>query len=397
MTRRTSPRTPAARANVLLTMRRLPLLVVLLATAAILPGAARAAGCSPLDCAPSQIRLAGGRLLAVRAAGADGNVRVVDLRTGRTRWWLPPGTIGGRLLVHEDGTLLTWFDATTGARIASTVAALHGFFSLAGSSQDGRQAVLTRIEKRRTTFVIVSPAGQRQIALAGNSWSLDALAGNRLYLIHSLRNGYQVRVYDLARNRLDPHPLKDPDGSALIRGAPWQRLSTPDGRYLFTLYLGSDGSAMIHELDLTNATANCIDLPGTGDFNAAGTYALALSPDARTLWAASPGYRRVVAIGVRSHRVRLRFPLTNGAWTANAGTAALSPDGARLALTDGQHLWIVDLTRKRILSARPHAIVALGFSPDNKRLWMIGERSSPASIPAPSPGARPAKSPAGHA
>jgi hypothetical protein len=207
-------------------MRR-ALVALALAVAAALPGAAAGAGCSPLDCAPSQLPLAGGSLLAVRAGGIDGNLRVLDLRSGRTRWWLPAGTFGGNLLVHKDGTLLTWFDAASGARVASTVANLHGIFALVGSSQDGRRAVLARTERRRTTFLIVAPKRQRQIVLAGNSWSFNALAGERLYLIRGLRNGYQVRLYDLARNRLDPRPLKDPGESALISGAPWQRLSSP--------------------------------------------------------------------------------------------------------------------------------------------------------------------------
>src|SRR6266508_4307952 len=126
-------------------MRR-ALVALALAVAAALPGTAAAAGCSPLDCAPSQLPLAG--------------VRVLDLRTGRTRWWLPAGTFGGDLLVHKDGTLLTWFDAASGARVASTVANLHGIFALAGSSQDGRRAVLARTKRRRTTFLIVAPKRQ---------------------------------------------------------------------------------------------------------------------------------------------------------------------------------------------------------------------------------------------
>src|SRR5947208_16293758 len=126
-------------------MRRIALAAAAAAAGlAALPGAASAAGCSPLNCAPSQLPLAGGRLLAVRAAGVDGNVRVLDLQSGRTRWWLPSGMFGGRLLVHADGSLVTWFDAATGARVASGVASLHGKFALVGASQDGRRAVLAR-------------------------------------------------------------------------------------------------------------------------------------------------------------------------------------------------------------------------------------------------------------
>src|SRR5205807_917541 len=149
-----------------------------------------------------------------------------------------------------------WFDAANGSRVASTVAALHGSFSLVGASLDGRRAVLARTQTLHTTFVIVSQNGrQAQALLRGNTWSFDALAGDRLYLIRALRNGYQVRLYDLGSGRLDPQPLKDPGESALIRGIAWQRIASPDGRYLLTLYLSGEGTAMVHELDLRAGTA----------------------------------------------------------------------------------------------------------------------------------------------
>jgi hypothetical protein len=171
-----------------------------------LPGAARGAACSPLDCAPSQFTLAHGTMLALRV-DVDKPVRVIDLRTGRTRWWLPAGVVTRDLLVHEDGRLVTWFDAARGTRIADALLARRGTFSLVGTSQDGRRAVLARTQHRSTTFVVVSPRSQRAVALGGRSWRFDALRGPRLFLIRTLRDGYQVRLYDLAARRLDPTPL----------------------------------------------------------------------------------------------------------------------------------------------------------------------------------------------
>ena len=105
-------------------------------------------------------------------------LRVIDLRSGETRWRLPLGVVAGHVLVHLDGRLLTWFDAATGARLADAVLQAHGTFSLTGVSQDGREAVLARTQKRSTTFAIVSPHGERIVRLAGNSWSFDALNGD---------------------------------------------------------------------------------------------------------------------------------------------------------------------------------------------------------------------------
>src|SRR5262249_349762 len=132
-----------------------PLAVALLCCAllgcALLAGSARPAACSPLDCSASQFEFAHGSLLGVRGS-ANMPMRVIDLRTGETRWRLPPGVVAGHVLVHQDGRLLTWFDAATGARLADAVVQAHGTFALTGVSQDGREVVLARTQQRSTTF-----------------------------------------------------------------------------------------------------------------------------------------------------------------------------------------------------------------------------------------------------
>jgi len=75
-----------------------------------LPGAAHAAACSPLNCAPSQFALANGTLLGFRDQ-ALGPVKVVDLQTGERLFTLPGGYAGGDLLVHKAGKQLVWYDA----------------------------------------------------------------------------------------------------------------------------------------------------------------------------------------------------------------------------------------------------------------------------------------------
>jgi hypothetical protein len=354
-------------------MRRLALV---LAIAALAPSTAPGAGCSPIDCGPSATSL-GGQLLAVRPLGINGPVRVLDLANGRTRWRLPAGILTRTALVHQDGTLLTWFDTATGARLADAIVPQRGAYSLVGASADGRIAVLARTQRKKTTFALVGPHSARSVTLGGHAnWSFDALSGGRLYLLQYLRNGYEVRLYDLAHNRLDPTPLKDAHESALIRGLAWERLASADGRYLFTLYIGSTGGAMIHELDLRSATARCIDLPGHGDFNASASYALALSPDGQTLWAASTGYGVVAAVDVASAKARELFrftPSSSGGPIAPA--VALSAHGDLLALALANHVWVVDLKARRVRREPPHVAIALGFSPDTLRLWMVGERS----------------------
>src|SRR6266850_1023630 len=333
-------------------MKRLLLAAVLLA--AFIPGASRAGACSPLNCSPSQFAFGNGSLLGVRG-GVDRPVRVIDLRTGRTLWRLPPGVVVANTLVHQDGTLVTWYDTVRGARL--------------------RDAVLARTQGKSTTFVILTSQRERIVKLGGNTWQFDALSGDRLFLIHYLGRGYEVRVLHLASGVLDA-PLKDPNASATIWGSPWSRVSSADGRFLYTLYIGSNGGSMVHVLDTLRGAARCIDLPGNGSWDKASTYVLVVDPDRRHLWAISPGYGRVAHIDVPAHRVVDSYSFHVDSWNNNTGLAAMSPDGERIAFSDAYHIWFVELAQRKVVAGPTHVTIALGYSPDQKRLWVVGERSS---------------------
>ena len=204
--------------------------------------------------------------------------------------------------------------------------------------------------------------------------------GDRRFLVHYLQRGYEIRVLHLASGALDA-PLHTAGASSRIWGSPWSRVSSADGRFLYTLYVASDGGAMIHVLDTRSATARCIDLPGSGNWDAAATYALVVDPDGRHLWAISPGYGRVVHVDVAADRVVDSYSFHVDAWNRNAGVAALAPDGERIAVTDAYHIWFVDLAARKVVSGPTHVAVALGFSPDQRRLWVVGERSSVTALP----------------
>jgi hypothetical protein len=148
------------------------------------------------------------------------------------------------------------------------------------------------------------------------------------------------------------------------------------------LYIGSNGGAMIHELDVRTAEARCIDLPGTGDYGSAASWALVMSHDGGTLWGVSPGYGRVVGIDVVTRKVRTAFRLAIPKWTLGTATsAALAPDGKRVALAEGKNIAVVDLAARTIASHGNVHALALGYSPDQTRLWVVGERSRVTALP----------------
>jgi hypothetical protein len=343
-------------------MKRLPL-VLAAAGALLLPGAARSAACSPLNCSPSQFAVTGSPLVGYRAS-ALGRVTVADLRTGAKRFLLPGGYVDGHVLVHQDGRSLAWYDLRTGTRTRTTT--LPWDIRLAGASQDGSRAVGFRLVPGvGQTVVIASPSAWRQVPLPAGQWDFDALRGSNLFLIHYLATGgYQVRLLDLSTDSPTTRVVKDPRESATIWGSPFSRLSSADGRYVFTLYLASNGAAMVHELDLRDAAARCIDLPGTGYFNYALSWGLALAPGGRTLWAANPGYGRVVGIDVASRRVTSAFRFDLPYWNLVDGTrAAVSPGGHELALTDGRTVAVVGLREQKVTRREHTTARAVGYSP----------------------------------
>jgi hypothetical protein len=129
---------------------------------------------------------------------------------------------------------------------------------------------------------------------------------------------------------------------------------------------------MVHELNLRTAAARCIDLPGTGDYGAAATWVMALSRDQRTLWAVSPGYRRVVGVDVATRSPTTAFSVDLPYWNnGSPPAAALAPDGTHLALADGETVAVVDLAAHTVQSRTRGRARALGYSPDGAHLWKL--------------------------
>jgi hypothetical protein len=100
------------------------------------------------------------------------------------------------------------------------------------------------------------------------AYGFDALSpdASTMYLIHNFfdrqrRGRYEVRALDMASQRLLPHPIVDPEEpDERMQGSPVSRVASPDGRWAFTLYTGSE-ETFVHALDTARGRAVCVDLP----------------------------------------------------------------------------------------------------------------------------------------
>ena len=340
-----------------------------LLVAALLPGASSGAACAPLDCGPAGLSVAGGRALAVTS---QRTTNVVDLSSGKVRLLLVNAVFSadGKRAVAQAGSLLQTYDLATRKVVAHEPA---GSWELAGVSADGRRVVLFKKGGGTTQVAIRSGLRQQTFTFRG-IFDFDGLLGTRLYLIERAgQGGYYVRVADLTTGKLVPEPLKDADEPALITGQAWSRVPSRDGRYLFTTYVTGNGAAMIHELDMRAGKAWCIDLPGSGDYNAAASYATALSRDGTRLYAAAAAYGKLVTIDVATHRIldAASFAPAQPA-EASLPSASLSPDGKTLAFSNVNAVWLYDLAAGRVVrkAALPTAPVVVAYGPSG-RIWYV--------------------------
>jgi hypothetical protein len=194
----------------------------------------------------------------------DGAYRYVTFPSGRA-------TIVARL--HVDGGAVARYRAIPGRL---TVPAVAYDSSTSGLSADGRTLVLIRprvgLSEKRTRLAVLDARRllvQRQIILQGN-FSFDALSpdGSIAYLIdyHALSRhnfnpaSYSVRALDTTTGRVERAPIIDPrKPNEKMGGLPVTRAMSPDGRWAYTLYSGSE-HPFVHALDTTSRTARCIDL-----------------------------------------------------------------------------------------------------------------------------------------
>jgi heme exporter protein D len=206
---------------------------------------------------------------------ADGSVRYVTLGAGQN-------------------TVLAEVSAKDGEPLRETsLLGSYGIPMLTGNvaadalSHDGKLIVVAGTALTSPSRFLVY--GTRTMRLRNwlvlnGSFAFDALSpdASRLYLIQHTEaaNGdfahYVVRAYDLRTHRLLPGRVADrTQKSWVMNGYPVTRVTSADGRWVYTLYQnGGDGYPFVHALDTVRGVAHCIGLPLE---NQNGIYNLVLS------------------------------------------------------------------------------------------------------------------------
>ena len=142
---------------------------------------------------------------------------------------------------------------------------------MGGLFRDGSTLVLQNMGMKETSkFLLVKTddlAARGTISLDG-TFGFDALSpdGSKLYLIQHMSTDdidhYVVRAYDLVARRLLPGRIADRTQKGwVMQGFAVNRVTSPTGRWVYTLYVNPGGFPFIHALDTVKGVAHCIGLP----------------------------------------------------------------------------------------------------------------------------------------
>ena len=221
-----------------------------------------------------------------------------------------------------------------------------------GLSGDGRTLVLANMIRhyppRRTELVVLDTRTLRArwARVFSSYFAVDAVSpdGRWLYLIrYPSANDpfrYEVRTFDVLRQRLLPDPVVDPrEPDEKMTGIPIARTVSAHGRWAYTLYQKQNGGAFIHALDTLGRTAACIDLPSslTGDM---GSEHLRLAADGRTLLVETAARAQAV---VDTATLKVREP----------GEPAAAPAPRPDPPAEGDSPWVLVLIPLAALAALP--------------------------------------------
>ena len=263
-----------------------------------------------------------------------------------------------------------------------------------GLSPDGRWLVVERVDAApgsmpKATHMLLIDTSRftvaRKIDLAGY-FQFDAVSNNgiNLYLIQHLNaREYYVRLYDVPSNTLTENIVVDKsDGNQAMAGVRLSGIATPDGRWLFSMYVREHESPFIHALSLDGPFAFCLDLPGAGygDDPREMNWSLAMAADGSNIFAVNPstGVVAMASTGANDAPAIIRT-----AHISPAGAPGVAMHGTNAAAVNGRTLvaggpgglvWID--TSTLAVSGRTvegWRISTVGLSPDGKNVYAVSD------------------------
>ncbi|MFI5281733.1 MAG: hypothetical protein ACHQ0J_01215 [Candidatus Dormibacterales bacterium] len=378
------------------------------------------AGCG--SAAQTPVAGSGYSLYEATSGPSSQQISVIDLKSGKTQRNLPFGTPSGdwKHLYSVVSASVVDADPQSGAILNSIK--LSGDFQLpfatasgmpGGLSPNGSWLVVESFDGNST-----SPPTATHMLVIDNSvfkvkyrvdlqgfFEFDAMSndGLHLYLIQYLSGTeqYYVRLYNLDTGRLADGVIADKtDGGRSMAGVRLSGVASPDGQWLFSIYVRQHESPFIHALNLGGSFAFCLDLPGAGYADANGDsamhWSLALSPDASRLYAvnAAAGIVATVDTGVNGFPSIIRTASLNTAQATSslvqsveakelgANAAVVSRDGATLVAAGSTGLvWIDTATLKLRSSALAGLRVwSIGLSPDGTTLYALDDAGDVAGV-----------------
>jgi hypothetical protein len=279
---------------------------------------------------------------------------------------------------------------------ASALSPNNGWVVLQSLDRKGQQGV------ERSHYLVFdkdfkSPA--RKVDLKGY-WEYDGLSndGNSLFLLEYASQPpqpieYHVRRYDLAAGQVVPGVIVDKrEGPAeAMTGLRVHSIPTPDGSWLYSLYIFGRKGPFIHALKLEkDPFAWCIDLPSkASDSEQQMLWSMAMTAEGRRVYAVNAAEGTVSEIAVnysgpptviRTARFKVSNPqsfdwfglvINAEAKRVLFGGAALSIDGKTLYAIGYDGVYAIDTTNLTLKGhfLAGHAIDSLAMSPDGAALF----------------------------
>jgi WD40 repeat protein len=347
----------------------------------------------------------------ITVADGRGTVLSADATVARADWSALYAVRGGNLVTLDPGTNRTLATAKVPAGFAAKVVSTNGdLVALTEGTKADRP-----VGKLTTRIIVADPTGKRpakELTLAGN-FEPEAFSsgGDFLFVLEYLPANaperYRVRRVVLDSGQVQPLLLRDkrvvPAGAEEeMRGEGRQAVLAPDRGRLYTLYLhqgdhqhtrdllagrhapdGRSVHAFVHVLSLTDGWAYCLDLPDPFGLHPAGTHALTISPDGRTLYVAETETGQIAVADTESLTITRVTPLPGEPSGAGDAQLSFAPAGDALYLGAGNLVRRLDSTTLRVDGrwSQPAPVHGLAVSPDGRQV-LIGQQDRIAWIDA---------------